>query len=84
MSNLRKELRSKILTFVGGAFGLVAGLAWNDAVKELIQYLYPLQTNTVRAKFIYAILITLIVVLIITYLERVFKTKESNDGKPGN
>jgi uncharacterized membrane protein len=84
MSNLRKELRSKILTFVGGAFGLVAGLAWNDAVKELIQYLYPLQTNTVRAKFIYAILITLIVVLIITYRERVFKTKESNDGKPGN
>ena len=78
MSKFREELRSKILTFVGGAFGLVAGLAWNDAVKELILYLYPAATDTVMAKFVYAILITIIVVIIITYLERVFKSDEAS------
>ena len=69
MSKFREELRSKILTFVGGAFGLVAGLAWNDAVKELILYLYPAATDTVMAKFVYAILITIIVVIIIENIE---------------
>ena len=78
MSKFREELRSKILTFVSGAFGLVAGLAWNDAVKELILYLYPAATDTVMAKFVYAILITIIVVIIITYLERVFKSDEAS------
>jgi len=79
MSDFKEELRSKVLTFVGGAFGLVAGLAWNDAVKELIQYLYPVSTNTVLAKFIYAGLITVIVVFIITYLERIFKSDEEGE-----
>ncbi|MCR4281187.1 MAG: DUF5654 family protein [Candidatus Kaiserbacteria bacterium] len=78
MGGLKDELRSKILTFVGGAFGLVAGLAWNDAVKELILYLYPAATDTVMAKFVYAIFITIIVVIIITYLERVFKSEEAS------
>ncbi|MDO8552047.1 MAG: DUF5654 family protein [bacterium] len=72
MDNLKDELRSKVLAYIGGGFGLVAGLAWNDAIKELIQYLFPLATDTLRAKFIYAALITVVVVVIITYLERIF------------
>ena len=85
MSDLKSELRNNVLTYVGGAFGVVAGLAWNDAVKELIQYLYPVSTNTVMAKFIYAGIITVIVVIIITYLQRIFKIEEPNkDDQPSN
>jgi len=70
-------MRNKVLAYIGGAFGLVAGLAWNDAIKELIQYMFPLATDTLAAKFIYAAIITLVVVVIITYLEKVFKNDES-------
>ncbi len=66
-------MREKALTYIGGAFGLVAGLAWNDAVKELIQYAFPLATDTLTAKFIYAAVITIVVVFIITYLEKILK-----------
>ncbi|MDO8481607.1 MAG: DUF5654 family protein [bacterium] len=74
MNEIKDGLRNNILTYIGGAFGLVAGLAWNDAIKELIQYMFPLTTDTLTAKFIYAGLITIVVVVIITYLERIFKS----------
>lgn len=70
-------MRSKVLAYIGGGFGFVAGLAWNDAIKELILYLFPLATDTLTAKFIYAGLITVVVVLIITYLEKIFNSKAS-------
>ena len=79
MDELKNEMRSKVLAYIGGAFGLVAGLAWNDAIKELIQYAFPLATDTLTAKFVYAGLITIVVVVIITYLEKVFKYE-----RPGN
>lgn len=91
MDDLKTEMGSKVLAYVGGAFGLVAGLAWNDAIKEFIQYVFPLTTDTLRAKFIYAGLITVVVVIIITYLERIFKNENSgkevkseNNGGPSN
>ena len=73
MDDLKNELRDKTLIYIGGALGLIAGLAWNDAIKDLIQYVFPLATDTLTAKFIYAGLITVVVVVIITYLEKVFK-----------
>jgi len=79
MGDLKSELRNKVLTYVGGGFGLVAGLAWNDAIKEFIQYAFPLATDTLTAKFVYAGLITIVVVVIITYLERIFKSEEKEN-----
>ena len=71
-------MRSKVLAYIGGGFGFVAGLAWNDAIKELILYLFPLATDTLTAKFVYAGLITIVVVIIITYLEKIFNSKPSD------
>ncbi len=67
---LRHDVRIKTAGYLIAAFGLVAGLAWNDAVTSLINYLFPFAANTVLAKFIYAALITLVVVVIGTYLSR--------------
>jgi len=53
----------------------VAGLAWNEAIKALIEYLYPLDKNSLLAKFVYAALITIIVVVFTTYL---FGSKEES------
>ena len=75
---LKKELREKTTGYILAGLGVVAGLAWNDAIKELIQYLFPLATDTLTAKFVYAGLITVVVVIIITYLEKIFNSKPSD------
>ena len=59
--------------YIEGGLGVVAGLAWNEAVRALIEYLVPISKNTILAKFGYALTITLIVVLIATYLTRTLK-----------
>lgn len=76
---LRSEMRERTLGFVVAAFGLVAGLAWNDAIKALIEFLFPLSTNTLLAKFGYAASITVIVVVATVYITRVLKKKEKDE-----
>lgn len=73
---INKEIRRQIFIYVGAGLGLVAGLAWNEAIKSLIDYLFPLSKNTLLAKFSYALIITLIVVLVSIYLSRLFKKEE--------
>ncbi len=71
--NLKKEVTQKSLDYVLAAFGLVAGFAWNEAIKALIEYIFPLEQNNLVAKFIYAIALTLILVLVSLYLAKIFK-----------
>lgn len=52
--------------------GLVAGLAWNDAIKSLIDAVFTFSRTGIIAQFAYAVLITAVVVLIGNY---VFRTK---------
>ncbi|TSC67934.1 MAG: Uncharacterized protein G01um101466_600 [Parcubacteria group bacterium Gr01-1014_66] len=68
--SVSEEVTQQIRGYIAASFGLVAGLAWNDAVKTLIEYLVPVAQNTVFAKFLYAVVITLFVVLITGYLMR--------------
>jgi hypothetical protein len=55
---------------------LVAGLAWNEAIQELIKFLFPLSRNSILVKFLYAAIITIVVVVVISYLERIFRTED--------
>jgi predicted ABC-type sugar transport system permease subunit len=67
-SELHKEVRERTLGYIVAAFGLVAGLAWNEAIKASIEYLFPLNQNSLLAKFIYAVVITLVVVVVSIYV----------------
>ncbi len=60
---LRKELREKTVGYMVAALGLVAGLAWNDAISALIKELFPLDQGSLVAKFVYAAVITVAIVL---------------------
>lgn len=64
MDTLRKQIKNQAVTYILGALGLVAGLAWNDAIKTLIDFLFPLDKNGIIIKFIYAAIITVVVVLL--------------------
>ena len=73
---LRKEVREKTFSYILAAMGLVAGLAWNEAIKSLIEYFYPASQSGILAKFLYAVLITLVVVIISTYLVKLSAKNE--------
>lgn len=70
MNNIDKEIRGKSITYIGTAFGLVAGLAWNEAITGMIDAFFPSGDNTVIAKFIYAIILTVVVVIVVKQLEK--------------
>ncbi len=71
MNDLNKELRGRTLGYISAALGLVAGLAWNDAISNMINELFPLSKDSISIKFLYAILVTIAVVILIKNLERV-------------
>lgn len=62
------DIRKQTIGYIVSAFGIVAGLAWNDAIKGFIEYLFPLGTNGLWAKFLYALIVTFVVVLVTAYL----------------
>lgn len=65
---LQREIRLKTITYVTAALGLVVGLAWNEAIKSVITYLFPLDQNTIVAKIIYALLVTVILAFATAYI----------------
>ncbi len=73
---IKREIQEKTFEYLLAAFGLVAALAWNDAIKSLIEYFFPLDKNTILIKFYYAILITFIVVLVSVYLKKLLGDKK--------
>ena len=70
-TKISREIKDKTFNFVITAFGLVAGLAWNEAIQSLINSFFTINKNSVLAKFIYAILMTLVLVFITIYLAKV-------------
>ena len=72
-SKIQREVRKKSLGYILAGFALVGGLAWNDAIKALITTMFPNSTNSLLAKFGYAILITLIIVVVSMYLAKLMK-----------
>ena len=67
---LQREVRRKTMTYIAAALGLVVGLAWNEAIKAVIEYLFPLGQNTMTAKIIYALSMTMILVFVTVYILR--------------
>jgi hypothetical protein len=72
-AEFERQVMEKTFGYIVTSFGLVAGLAWNDAIKALIENYFPLQNDTMKAKFVYATAITMVVVFISLYLARLFK-----------
>lgn len=66
--SFKKELRKQTVTYMTAAFAFVVGLAWNEAFKALIEFFFPLENQSIWIKFIYALVITVVVVLVTYFL----------------
>ena len=75
IKKINEEIKEKTLTFILGGFGLVAALAWNEAIKTLFETFFP-KENALIGKFIYAIIVTIIVVLVSLQFRKISEKKE--------
>lgn len=72
---VKKEFKEKTITLILGGFGLVAALAWNEAIKTLFETIFPKESELI-GKFIYAIIVTIIVVLVSLQFRKISEKKE--------
>ncbi len=69
---LQGSFLKKTSTLMIAAFGFVAALAWNDAIQSLFKTFIG-EINQIWAKFIYALIITLVVVIVVSKIEKYSK-----------
>jgi len=76
---LVQETKNKVLETITAlattAFGLVAALAWNDAIQSIFKTYFGEQQGLI-AKIWYAVLVTIIVVLITLWLGKLAAIKK--------
>lgn len=80
-SQFRRELLKQLITLSSAGFGVVAALAWNEAIQSFVdEYItkYASVGSGILSKFIYALVITVIAVLVTYQLTRLVREK---DGK---
>lgn len=66
---MSREILDNMVQLMTTAFGLVAALAWNEAVQALFDALLP-GAGDLAAKFLYAIVVTVAVVIVTVRLGR--------------
>ena len=81
------EVLDKFSTLITTALGLVAALAWNTAIQNLFNALFSKAGWALACQFLYAILITLVVIFATIYVgraaERAKKAEEERGGPFG-
>lgn len=88
MLKQKDEMRNKISPVISQslgslvtAFGLVAALAWNEAVKSLIENFFPKGQSTLSL-FIYAFLVTALAVILGSRLIKLKQRLEEKASEP--
>lgn len=68
--NVTKLIMETILGLITTAFAFVAGLAWNEAIQELIKQFFKTE-GTLTGLFIYAVVVTIVAVIVTVLLARI-------------
>ena len=69
LTDMKRQVMETIATLITTAFGLIAALAWNEAIKALIIQLLG-AGNGLTGLFIYAIIITIIAIIAAVWIAR--------------
>jgi uncharacterized membrane protein YidH (DUF202 family) len=65
-----KTVLQSMIALSSAALGLVAALAWNDAIKETMKRVFG-GDDSLTSKYIYAIFATVIAVIVVLILARI-------------
>jgi len=74
---LKVEVLDKIAALVTAAFGLVAALAWNDAIKAVFKEIFGSE-DAIGPMLIYAIIITIAAVILTIVVARAASNAKKN------
>ena len=77
---MKMEILDKIAALLTVAFGLVAALAWNGAIRAIFERIFGSADN-IPAMVIYAVVVTIIAVLVIIWIARVLKRAKGEKGE---
>ncbi len=72
---ITSAVKERTVTLVLAGFGLVAALAWNDAIQALFKEIFGEAPSSVVAKFGYALVITAIVTIVSLRLGNIAEKK---------
>lgn len=70
LNKIQKNFLQKSIKYITAAFGLVTAFAWKDAIQDLIKFVFPIEKNSLIAKFTYASVMTVILVIVTVYLTK--------------
>lgn len=79
-SNLRSEFLKTMVQLATAGFGLVAALAWNDAIQSLINRFLPSGSGLI-SKLIYALIVTTIAVWVTYSLGKLTQEAKEEEEK---
>jgi len=68
---MRKEVIEKLAVLITTAFGLIAALAWNDAIRSLFAEGGPLYFLAAYGVWAYALIVTVIAVVAAVWIGKV-------------
>lgn len=74
LSHIKREIFKQMLTLATSGLGLVAALAWNELIKEVVSdYIKPIVggNSGIISLLIYAVLVTLLAVFITYSLTKI-------------
>ncbi|MFA6963402.1 MAG: DUF5654 family protein [Patescibacteria group bacterium] len=80
---LKKELFKTMVQLATAGFGLVAALAWNEAIQSAIKEIVPVGGSNIISKLVYALIVTIIAVSVTYSLGKMagISEAESKDKK---
>ncbi|MFA6197563.1 MAG: DUF5654 family protein [Patescibacteria group bacterium] len=67
---MSKEVIKSMITLATSAFGLVAALAWNEAIQSLFKQIFGAKGSLISL-FLYAVAVTIIAVLVTSRLGKI-------------
>src|SRR3989344_6898145 len=82
---IRVAILKQMVTLTTSGFGLVAALAWNNVIQDLVNnYIKPYlpQGSSLVSLFLYAVLITTLAVILTYNLTKVVEKLENLGSKP--
>ncbi len=57
-------VKAQIISLLFGALAFTTALAWNSAIQSLFKYIYVSDTDSLKGKLIFAIVVTLLAIIV--------------------